>query len=208
MHWARELLQRHAQCSLYALLILPSSLRDPEANLAFRGLPTSLSFASTTVGKLPCGAVGCKMLQAMLSRHIMLLGNSTNRAFFVLLLLLSRLLGRKDYLFLCNDLKVYSREMNLEAERKVVRKDMERLVLSSAQICTAQSQATKSKAPGSPHGDPALGWVRWGRARNMWGLSFPEGSVSAGQTYSPQGPGGCTDLGGVWIQPKSMALSG
>lgn len=90
----------------------------------------------------------------------MLLGNSTNRAFFVLLLLLSRLLGRKDYLFLCNDLKVYSREMNLEAERKVVRKDMERLVLSSAQICSARSQATKSKAPGSPHGDPALSWVR------------------------------------------------
>lgn len=68
--------------SLYAPLICSSPLKDPEANLAFRDLPASLRFAPTTAGKLPCGAVGCKMLQAMLGRHIALLGTSTNRGGF------------------------------------------------------------------------------------------------------------------------------
>lgn len=123
-------------------------------------------------------------------------GQQHKQDFFVLLLLLSRLFGRKHYLYLYNDLKVYSREMNLEAERKVVRKDVEGLVLSSAQICSARSQATNSKAPGSLHGDPALSWVWWGRARSVCDLSYPEGSVSAGQTYSPRGPGGALTLEG------------
>lgn len=50
------------------------------------------------------------MLQAMLGKHIVLLGTSTKRAFFVLFLLLNRLFGWKYYLELCNDLKVYTRE--------------------------------------------------------------------------------------------------
>lgn len=65
-------------------LICPShTFRDPEANLAFRDLPASLRFASTTAGKLPCGAVGCKMPQAMLGRHTALLGTSANREGFL-----------------------------------------------------------------------------------------------------------------------------
>lgn len=96
-----------AEHSLDAPLTCSSSLRDPEANLAFRDLPASLRFASRTVGKLPCGAVGCKMLRAMRGRHRVLLGTSTNRGF---VLLLNRLFGWRHYLYLCNDLKMYPRE--------------------------------------------------------------------------------------------------
>lgn len=50
------------------------------------------------------------MLQAMLDRHLALLGTSTIWGVCVLLLLLTRLFGWKHYLHLCNDLKVYTRE--------------------------------------------------------------------------------------------------
>jgi len=78
----RAALETHSTAhSLYAPLICSSSLKDPEANLSFRDLPASLRFASTTAGKMLYDAVGWKMLQAMLGRHIVLLGLSTNRDF-------------------------------------------------------------------------------------------------------------------------------